>query len=64
MKLTSPSNFINRNKMISRSVKGKGINPVLELMEEYYYDRNNPDRVNLPDFFGVKKCLFKLWREY
>lgn len=50
MKLTSPSNFINRNKMISRSVKGKGINPVLELMEEYYYDRNNPDRVNLPDF--------------
>lgn len=56
--LVSPTFYIDQNKKVSRSVKGVGMKPVLDLMEEFYYDRRNPDRVNLPDFFGVSTNVF------
>ena len=50
--LVSPSMFFDSNKMISRSVGGVGFDPVLQLMNEFYFDRLNPDRVGLPNFLS------------
>lgn len=57
LSLTSPSAFFDMNKVISRSVRGSGFGPVLDLMKEFYYDRKHPDQVGLPNF--LDESVFK-----
>tara|TARA_Y100000114_G_scaffold143920_1_gene151950 strand:+ start:2787 stop:4226 length:1440 start_codon:yes stop_codon:yes gene_type:complete len=50
LKLMSPSAYFDKNKNISRSVSGVGFEPVIDMMEEFYFDRANPERFGLPNF--------------
>lgn len=49
--LMSPSAYFDKNKNISRSVSGVGFEPVIDMMEEFYFDRANPE-VRSSKLFG------------
>ena len=48
LRLSSPSKFLDQINMVSRSVKGIGVGPIVDLVEEFYYDRNNAFSTEMP----------------
>jgi len=48
LRLSSPSRFLDQTNVISRSIRGSGTTPIAELVEEFYYDRENSYRTGMP----------------
>jgi len=48
LRLSSPSRFLDQINVISRGIKGSGTAPIVELVEEFYYDRENSYNTGMP----------------
>ena len=49
-RLSSVSKFLDQLSITSKSIQGIGTKPIVDIAEETFYDRNNPWRVDLPNF--------------
>ena len=63
LRLVSPSYFNDNITKVSKSYQGNGVDVITKICDEYFYNRNNTEATNMPDF--VNKDLFdKLGKEY